>query len=623
MKSDPFPLASLKVNESDVWFYIVQISDISGIENKVLEYIQAYPELSFVKDRNNRVAVDMATPTNKSVITSVFLWFNRYRVTETRPEHISATCLVFKAFDEEDRDDAGNPRPVALKLLRYKTHFLREIQCRSVGFEQEFVVDIIKTFPSTPEEIESWPDCAGIDAFTAVNTLTKKQADSFFCLVMPLGHRNMFVAMKQERFAGTNFEEIRHVFSQLVRCTAHMHQRGIIHADIKPLNVVRIDDKWKLIDLDASCRIGVDTVGIKSSSAYIAPEILYADNSSKTVVVKSEKYVASGLITASDLVVASPAVDVWSLGCILYQLCNAEVRPLLQGGQDDNLSSDESEEDSLWLLAEWKSDVKTKKLSRVKDPLGRNLLAQMLNRDPAKRPTLQRILSHPFLSGAKVSRLVGEKAQFDVFVSYRVASDSFHVELLYNLLCERGLRVWWDRKCLKPGVEWKEGFCAGLANSNAFVCLLSKGAINHPEKSWQNFSKLTADSKCDNVFLEHRLALELKGLGLISKIFPMFIGEVLETHSTSESVQYTDFFASNGMPALPDIAVKAVEEDLCHHLESQALGSPLEVDKTVRSVVSAITAFQGAFIKGEMHEAFRQAADYIVKMIRESIESEE
>ena len=90
--------------------------------------------------------------------------------------------------------------------------------------------------------------------------------------------------------------------------------------------------------------------------------------------------------------------------------------------------------------------------------------------------------------------MVGEKALFDVFVSYRVASDSQHVELLYNLLCERGLRVWWDRKCLKPGVEWKEGFCA-------FVCLLSKGAINHPDKSWHKFSKLTVDSKCDNVFL--------------------------------------------------------------------------------------------------------------------------
>jgi hypothetical protein len=51
-------------------------------------------------------------------------------------------------------------------------------------------------------------------------------------------------------------------------------------------------------------------------------------------LVKSGKYVSSGVIGVDDLVVASPAVDVWSLVCILYQLCNTEVRPLLQGGID-------------------------------------------------------------------------------------------------------------------------------------------------------------------------------------------------------------------------------------------------------------------------------------------------
>ena len=101
----------------------------------------------------------------------------------------------------------------------------------------------------------------------------------------------------------------------------------------------------------------------------------------------------------------------------------------------------------------------------------------------------------------------------------------------------------------------------------------------------------------------------------------MFIGE--PAVSSSGAVVYSDFFASNGMPMLPDVVVKSVEADLAHHLDSQALGSPLETDKTVLSVVSAITAFQGAFIKGEMTEAFRLAADYIVKMIHEAAESDD
>ena len=133
--------------------------------------------------------------------------------------------------------------------------------------------------------------------------LTKKQADSFFCLVMPLGHRNIFVALTPEKFAGTNFEEIRHEYTQLVRCTAHMHQKGIIHATYR--SAYRRSSIW--MQLAASEKT---FVGLKSSSAFIAPELIYADKDSKTVLVKRGKYVSSGVIGVDDLVVASPAVDV-------------------------------------------------------------------------------------------------------------------------------------------------------------------------------------------------------------------------------------------------------------------------------------------------------------------------
>ena len=38
-----------------------------------------------------------------------------------------------------------------------------------------------------------------------------------------------------------------------------------------------------------------------------------------------------------ELLMDHPSFDVWSLGCILYQMCTADVKPLLQGGQADNL----------------------------------------------------------------------------------------------------------------------------------------------------------------------------------------------------------------------------------------------------------------------------------------------
>ena len=101
--------------------------------------------------------------------------------------------------------------------------------------------------------------------------MTKAQAEKMFTLVMPLADRNLFVALKQERWAGKNMEEVRHVFVQLVHCVEHMHEKGVLHADLKTLNIVRIGAQWKLIDLDAACVIGEEPVGHKSSSAYVPP----------------------------------------------------------------------------------------------------------------------------------------------------------------------------------------------------------------------------------------------------------------------------------------------------------------------------------------------------------------
>jgi hypothetical protein len=210
----------------------------------------------------------------------------------------------------------------------------------------------------------------------------------------------------------------------------------------------------------------------------------------------------------------------------MYQLLNKEVLPLFQSGQDDNLLDDKTRPDNLFVLADWSDEVKDRKLSIIEDLTGRNLLSLMLMKDPLKRITLERILEHPFISGKNVVRMVGEEPAFEVFISYRVDSDAKHAVKLYDMLTAAGVKVWLDVKCLQAGQPWEEGFCKGLLDSRCFVCLMSKEAINNPEKDWQNFSKLTLGSKCDNVFLEYRLSLELRGLGCLEGILPILIGKL-------------------------------------------------------------------------------------------------
>ena len=66
---------------------------------------------------------------------------------------------------------------------------------------------------------------------------------------------------------------------QVMECVQHLHDKGLVHGDIKMLNVVRLalDNKLRLIDLDAAATISafggdVSYVGSKFSSAVLPPE---------------------------------------------------------------------------------------------------------------------------------------------------------------------------------------------------------------------------------------------------------------------------------------------------------------------------------------------------------------
>ena len=276
-------------------------------------------------------------------------------------------------------------------------------------------------------------------------------------------------------------------------------------------------------------------------------------------------------------------------------------------------------------------------MKKILNPPARNFVSLLLHVDPLKRLSIPRALQHPFITGRDAARLPGDQADFDVFISYRVASDANHAAILYELLTAKGLKVWWDQVCLEAGVPWDEGFCHGLIKSHAFVPLLSRQAINHPDIIHQNFEKLTTDSRCDNVYLEYRLALELREMGLVEKIFPVMIGDLeqpaLEQEHTpnmgtddeahekilSCSGEYSHYFSSGCHPNKASTAtVATVETALRTHLDNEGLGSPYTTSESPHSVLSQITQNQGAFLTGNMSDSFSAIVGTIVGMIQPS-----
>ena len=120
---------------------------------------------------------------------------------------------------------------------------------------------------------------------------------------------------------------------------------------MKPLNAVRVaakdGERWKLIDLDAAARIGVGHLGMKSSTVYAAPELLYKRAAASGDAAAGEAAAAEVLggggysvravteagamdvtqVGAFEPLVASASFDMWSFGCVLYEACRTPPQP--------------------------------------------------------------------------------------------------------------------------------------------------------------------------------------------------------------------------------------------------------------------------------------------------------
>ena len=103
---------------------------------------------------------------------------------------------------------------------------------------------------------------------------------------------------------------------------------------------------------------------------------------------------------------------------------------------------------------------------------------------------------------AKIAQAVGYsgvcdgKTKYDVFVNYRVAADADLAEKVYLYLKTMGIHAFLDKKCLKDGEPWKEGFLTGLSRSRKFLCLISSSAL-------ANVRNGALDHTNDNVLLEY------------------------------------------------------------------------------------------------------------------------
>ncbi|KAK7886824.1 hypothetical protein WMY93_026445 [Mugilogobius chulae] len=214
-------------------------------------------------------------------------------------------------------------------------------------------------------------------------------------LILELGDGgDMFdYIMKHEE--GLTEELAKKYFAQIVHAISYCHRLHVVHRDLKPENVVFFEKQGlvKLTDFGFSNKFqpGKKLTTSCGSLAYSAPEILLGD-----------EYDA-------------PAVDIWSLGVILFMLVCGQ--PPFQEANDS---------ETLTMIMDCKYTVPGRVSNTCKD-----LIDRMLQRDPKRRASLEEIETHPWLQGVDPS----PATKFNTpLVSHKNLSEEEHNSIIQRMV---------------------------------------------------------------------------------------------------------------------------------------------------------------------------------------------
>jgi len=182
---------------------------------------------------------------------------------------------------------------------------------------------------------------------------------------------------------------IRSYYLQMLKGVDCIHKERIVHGDLKPANFLLVKGVLKLIDFGIAKRIeGDETTNIYRDTQigtlnYMSPEAILehkeCDNAPEYKI--------------------SRCADIWSLGCILHQMCFG-FTPFSQLPTVAKICAITNPQ---------------QKIAITKHPTNHVLnwiIEQSLNRDPKQRPTLEELLHHSFVTLNSHSLQISHLSQF-------------------------------------------------------------------------------------------------------------------------------------------------------------------------------------------------------------------
>jgi serine/threonine protein kinase len=262
---------------------------------------------------------------------------------------------VFRCFDPERKI-------VALKRVKLEGHDDSSLN----GFINE--VELLQRLRGKPNIIQLLN--------YEINSTTKTLS-----IVMECGEADLNTLLRNSRQKYSP-NHIRLYWQQMLEAVHTIHEQRIVHGDLKPANFLLVRGTLKLIDFGIAKAIQNDTTNIVRDNQigtpnYISPEALMVSGSG------NRQYKLGR------------ASDIWSLGCILYQMVYgkapfADVQNLLSKIQAITDPKHVIRFDQNVINPDTNAPMPVD--SAVIDVLTRTLV-----RDPQKRATIPALLQHVYL----------------------------------------------------------------------------------------------------------------------------------------------------------------------------------------------------------------------------------
>eukprot|EP00045_Choanoeca_perplexa_P010102 m.101003 g.101003 ORF g.101003 m.101003 type:complete len:648 (-) comp15153_c0_seq1:134-2077(-) len=188
--------------------------------------------------------------------------------------------------------------------------------------------------------------------------------DNVYILLELCSNQSMMELHKRRR--GMTEPEARWFLLQIAEATSYMHNRKVIHRDLKLGNLF-LNDRME---------VKVGDFGLATTIAY--------DGERKKTLCGTPNYIAPEILEGRSG--HSFEVDIWSIGCILYTMLVG--KPPFETRDIKTTYSKIK-----------RNDYRIPSSANI-SPDGQDLIRMLLHRDPAQRPKIDEVLVHPFLAGS-------------------------------------------------------------------------------------------------------------------------------------------------------------------------------------------------------------------------------